>query len=281
MLSLRLRKELQRLLEPYSALDFDQNVISDSRKPLILTMGELKSISHLSKYGRPLYAVLVFYGEGYSFYVRWHAQLLADENFNVVDFASLKLRNGLNFNPANEDHVLAVLSQRLCIDPVLASSEAIALADRSVACHMRILTGISADGRTFYTYSPSEPLLALGAIKILYDESDTGLWAKILDTFSHRLCSAGLVEKGLLGELASRTLFIIARDFAAPYNGVGEGRDLLDPVLLLCLIDKLFGNTTWCSPKERTSFEAAFGNTYVNYTHIIVTKDSLPDNPSR
>jgi hypothetical protein len=244
-------------------------------------MGELKSISHLSKYGRPLYAVLVFYGEGYSFYIRWHAQHLADEKLNVVDLASLKFMNGSIFYPANEDHVLAVLSQRLCIDLVLASSEAIALADRSVTYHMRILTGISeADGQTFYTYSPSEPLLALGAIKILYDESDTGLWAKILDTFNHRLCSAGLVEKGLLGELASRILFIIARDFAAPYKG-GEGRNLLEPVLLLRLIDKLFGNTTWCSPKERTLFAAAFGNTYVNYTHIIVTKDSLPDNPSR
>ena len=281
MSSLRLRRELQRPLPPYIALDFDQNVLANNRKPVIFTMGELKSIAHLSKYGRPLYAILIFYGKGYSFYVRWHAQLLADENLNVVDLASLKLTDRSSFDALNNDHVLAVLSQRLCIDPVLASSEAVALADRSVAYHMRILTGISAEGKEFHTYSPSEPLLALGAIKMLYETNDTGLWAKILDTFSHGLCGDGLVETGLLGELASRILFIIARDFAAPYNDDGEGRNLLELVPLLLLIDKLFGNTAWCPPEERTLFVAAFGNTYVNYTHIIVSKDPLPENPRR
>jgi hypothetical protein len=214
-------------------------------------------------------------------YVRWHARLLAGEDLNLVDLAAYKLIDRSVFHPTSKDQVLALLSQRIFLDPLLASLEVVALADRSLTSHMRKLTGISTDGRKLYTYSASEPLLTLGAIQELYKENNIGLWAKILDTFTCRLCSAGLVEKGLSGEIASRILLIIAREFAAPYNANGKGRNLLEPVLVLHLLDKLFGKTTWCPPKERTAFESVFSNTYVNYTHIVVTKEPLPKNPSR
>jgi hypothetical protein len=131
----------------------------------------------------------------------------------VVAIAARKLTNGEQFIGREKQHVLAVLSQ-LCVDVVVASSEAIELADQSVSCHMRLLTGISTDSRLFYTYSPSEPL-------ILYNESHC--WGEVLETFSRELCSAGLVEKGLLGELAARTLLTIARDFTAPKKDSGYG----------------------------------------------------------
>jgi hypothetical protein len=217
-------------MQPYIALDFDQNVIVNGRMTSISTMGQLKSITHLSSYGRPLCAVLVYYREGSLFEIRWRSHLMADERLDIIDLAACKLTNGTLFNPAEQDHVFAILSHRICIDPILASSEAVALADRSVACHMRILTGISPNGQTFYTYSPSEALLTLGAIHEIYKTKNTGLWSGILETFSRHLCSAGLVEKGLLGELASRVLFIIARDFSAPCNINGRGRNLLEPV---------------------------------------------------
>ena len=73
------------------------------------------------------------------------------------------------FNSEDVDHVLAVLSQRLCVDPVLAKTETIGLTDRSVqvANHMRLFTGVSDDRRALYTYSPSEPALVLGAVDII------------------------------------------------------------------------------------------------------------------
>jgi hypothetical protein len=195
----------------------------------------------------------------------------------VVRIAALKLTNVEPFNSQKKEHVLAVLSQRLCIDlVVVASSEAIALADRSVNCHMRLLTGISNDSRILYTYSPSEPLLVLGAVNVLYDNGYH--WAKVLDTFSQDLCGAGLVEKGLPGELAARTLLIIARDFTAPKKKFGHGRDLLQPVRLLDFLGQLFGSDTWCS-RDCEGFQDAFRNTYVNFTHWIVTKDALPEEP--
>jgi hypothetical protein len=197
----------------------------------------------------------------------------------MVRLASSKLTNTEVFNDQNKDHVFAVVSQRLCIEPVLVGSEAIQLADRSVSHHMRLITGISGDRRAFYTYSPSEPILVLGAANILYNTNDGRRWRRVLDTFSKQLCSAGLVEKGLTGELGARVLLLLARDFAAPmadqYN-----RNLLKPVLLLDMLDVLFGNITWTGT-DRKKYNMAFEAAHVNFTHWIVTKDPLPETPDQ
>lgn len=199
----------------------------------------------------------------------------------MVQFASWKLINGHTFNDQDINQVFAVLSQRLCIEPVLVGSEAIALADRSVAHHMRLITGISADRRTFYTYSPSEPILVLGAVNILHNTGEVKRLGRVLDTFSKHLCSSGLVEKGLIGELGARILLILARDFATPVER-GRGPNLLRPVRLLTVIDVLFGKTTWTgSDVHREAYDKAFGTAHVNFTHWIVTKDPLPEMPDR
>ena len=190
--------------------------------------------------------------------------------------ASLKLACG-NFDPQDQNHVLAVLSQRICVDTVLVSSDALALADRGVSNHMRLMTDVFHNQRIFNTNSPSEPILALGAARLLYDEGNTILGG-VLDTFNRRLCETGLVEKGILGEIAGRILLTVARDLAAPRTG--DGPNLLQLVPLMNFLDKLFGNKTWTTPC-RGDFDGAFGDTYVNFTHWVVTKDSLPEKPSQ
>lgn len=196
----------------------------------------------------------------------------------VVETASLKLQNAPSFNDKSEDQVLAVLSQRLCIDTVLVGSEAVGLADRSVAHHMRLLTGMSSSRQAFYTYSPSEPILVQGAVNILHREKKP--WGPVLKTLSKSLCQVGLVEKGLIGELSARTLLVIARDFTAPKTAGSNVPDLLQPILLLNFLDNLFGNDNWCG-NHRDSFVRAFGTTYINFTHWIVTKDALPQIPDQ
>ncbi|KAF8525579.1 hypothetical protein BU17DRAFT_74439 [Hysterangium stoloniferum] len=168
----------------------------------------------------------------------------------------------------------AVLSQRLCLDPVLTGSEAIQLADRSVAHHMRLLTGFSDNSEIFYTHSPSEPILVLGSIDILYNTLDAKRLRNVLHTLSRDLCSAGLVEKGVLGELGARTLLLVARDFTAPTE---KGRrNLLEPVRLLHFLRTLFGNNVWAGSNQG-KFDAAFRNVHVNFTHWMVTKDPIPE----
>lgn len=150
------------------------------------------------------------------------------------------------------------------------------LADRSVAHHMRLLTGISPDRRAFYTYSPSEPILVQAAVEIIHREDEP--WGPVLDMFSTSLCKSGLVEKGLIGELGARTLLLIARDFTAPKRPLDCIPDLLQPVLLLGFLDNLFGRTTWCG-NDRPKFEHALGKAFINFTHWMVTKDPLPEDP--
>jgi hypothetical protein len=210
--------------------------------------------------------------------IRWHAFFHQEHELHLVETARLKLLNSPVFNDKDADQVLAVLSQRLSIDTVLVGSEAIKLADHSVANHMRLLTGISSDRRVLHTHSPSEPILVQAAAVILHREKQP--WGPVLDTFSESLCSSGLVEKGLIGELGARTLLLVARDFTAPKQESDGLPDLLRPVLLLDLLDNLFGNKTWCGG-DRGCFEHAFGGTFINFTHWIITKDALPVDPDQ
>ena len=192
----------------------------------------------------------------------------------MITLASWKLLNGENFEATNQDHVFAILSQRLCLDPVMAVSEAIELADHSVAHHMRLSSGFSTNKEKFYTHSPSEPILVLGSIDILYNKSEPRRLQNVVNTLSKNLCGAGLVEKGILGELGARTLLLIARDFVAPKSI--RGRDLLKPVPLLDFLRILFGKDIF-TPDDQPKFEKAFGPVHVNFTHWISTRDSLPE----
>jgi hypothetical protein len=227
-------------------------------------------------------SIYALYRTGSSLNVRWNAQFHEGSPDSLVDLAALKLTNTEKFNTENMNHVLAVLSHRLCIDPLMTSSEATKLADRSIADHMRILTGFSCEGKNFHTSCPSEPLLTLGAVDLLHNEKDSGFLGRVLNTLTDKLCKDGLIEKGLMGELASRTLLLLARDMAAPTKPNGVGRDLLKPVLLMNFLDVLFGNETWCHSKpKRDNFTDTFESTYVNFTHWALTRDGLPETPSK
>ena len=198
----------------------------------------------------------------------------------MVRLASLKLTNGKTLNASNINHVFVVLSQRLCIEPVLVGSKAIALADESVAEHTRVITGISADRQIFYTHSPSEPILVLGAVNILHSTGKAKRLRWVLDTFSRHLCSSGLVEKGLIGELGARILLMLARDFAT-VDESWPGPNLLKPVRLLKVIDTLLKETWAGSNDYREAYDKAFRTAHVNFTRWIVTKDPLLEMPDQ
>ena len=176
--------------------------------------------------------------------------------------------------------MFAVLSQRLCLDPVLVGSEASELAERSVAYHMRLINGFSDNGEAFYTHSASEPILVQGSLDLLYNQWGGHHLARVLKTLTIHLCSAGLVEKGLLGELGARTLLVIARDFAAPVQqDIYNQRNFLQPVGLLHFLGSLFGSKSWAGGGQ-PKFDDAFHGAHVNFTHWMVTKDHIPEAPS-
>jgi hypothetical protein len=212
---------------------------------------------------------------------RWYA--LYKQNDDVIRTACKMLTAEAEICVENKSHVLAVLSLRLCLEPALASSEAMELAERGVSDHMRLLIGISPDRRAFYTSSPSEPVLVLGTTNLIYKTT----WPLIIRTLNQELCAAGLIEKGLVGELAARALLLIARDYATlalvksgspPAASRVTVRstlplatpDLLLPVKVISFLHHLLG-------QPLPLFDAAFDGTCVNFTHWILTRNSLPE----
>ena len=127
-------------------------------------------------------SIHALYCTDFSLNVRWNAQFHGGSLDSLVDLAAMKLTNTEPLKTDNMDHVLAVLSHQLCIDPIMTSSEATKLADRSIAGHMRILTGFSCEGKNFHTSCPSEPLLTLAAVDLLHNERDSGFLGQILNT---------------------------------------------------------------------------------------------------
>ena len=285
--SLRLRVGLKHLMKPYIGVGFDQNAICPGGVH-VATIGDLQSVEHLSTYGRPLYVtfpplLLMLL----SYLSRWNAQFRQGEEEELIDLAICKLVNGL-FDCTNKHHVLAILSQRVCLDLVMSSTEAMELADHSVENHMRLLVGFTENGHKFFTKSPSEPILALAAAELLYlppaqAETPTTSYAaslgSALKTLNKSLCGAGLVDKGLLGELAGRILLLLARDLAAPRRG-RIAKNLLIPTSVMAFLNQLLGKEDWCRPYE-TEYSSAFSKTFINFTHWILTSDALPVLPSR
>jgi hypothetical protein len=69
-----------------------------------------------------------------------------------------------------------------------------------------------------------------------------------------------VVEKGFLGELATRTLLTVACDLAAPKKPNGYSPNLLIPVLLTDFLDKLVGNESWCDLHQEKFSEGLQGH---------------------
>jgi hypothetical protein len=283
---LRLKEELAKLMPPYIDLGFDHHMRDDlTRMRRNCLIGSFQTIEHVARYGRPLYVLYIIPCIPLFIYLgRWYANLQnsSRRKESIIELASSKLINGERLE---EDHqkrteqVFAILSQRFCLDPILTNAEAMKLAERSVAHNMRLLTGFSPDHSMFFTHSPSEPMLVLGAVHKMYTNPETNRLGMMLDVLNQDLCKAGLVDKGLLGELCARILILIARDYASPSIGF-MGKDLLQPVLLLKVLEKLFGTTQWAS-FDQEHFDCAFAKASINFTHWVVTSDMLPAKPSR
>ena len=62
------------------------------------------------------------------------------------------------------------------------------------------------------------------------------------------MCNAGLIKKGLLGELAACILLLTACDYASLRKEFPFG--FVKPIHLLSVFEKLFGTLTWGGPTQ-------------------------------
>lgn len=124
--------------------------------------------------------------------------------YKMHSVARQKIISGnYEYDPCNKHYVFAVLSFRLALDACLESTISLPLLRTAVGSYMRVVISIDQRTRFLHTTSSSESILAHAAIKHLCNKREN--WSKSIDTLSLELLHQGLIEKGLKGELFSRS----------------------------------------------------------------------------
>ena len=128
-----------------------------------------------------------------------------------------------------------------------------------------------------YTTYPSEPLLSAAAADLLYAKEENPFRA-ITEVSS--MVNDGLVNIGDAGELASRFLWLLAKDscvnkgfvWRSPIrltnNGVQGDYELMycKPVLVIKFLELLFGPNFW---KKASKARKIFQDAYFNFSHWV------------
>ena len=179
-------EDRKRMLEPESR-----------EKELSKPMAGFSEPSHMSMFGRPL----------------WFTYGGPDKLEEVAKWKLLGGRRHTKYDPDDKHHVLAVLSFRVALDVCLENPVSLPLVRTAVNSHLRVV--VSMDQRTgvIHTATPSEPVLALAAMKLLCEGNNWGNnWTTSIKTLTQELLQLGLIAKGLKGELYARLVMILARD---------------------------------------------------------------------
>ncbi|KAF8544882.1 hypothetical protein BDD12DRAFT_813746 [Trichophaea hybrida] len=209
------------------------------------------SRSHMTMLGRPLWAI----------YRRLDAE-------GIRSTALMKLLGGKNsFNPQNRDHVFAVLASRVSLNPSMKTPESSSLAQVQVMVHLRLIDRIDVDTGRTTTCTPSEPLVAEAAASALENN-----WLETLKTFNNQLLLPGLLDAGLIGELYTRIILIMARDsFIPPVEGFRYSELFSVGKFLRALIAPALLPTAPTAEQLLSAFECASGN----FTHFTPTRHKL------
>jgi hypothetical protein len=166
----------------------------DSRtKELLKTMNEFAQPEHMAMFGRPLWF-------GY-------------DPVEMNRLAKLKLvggRQGTAYDARDVHHVFAALSFRLSLDVCLQNPRTHSLARTAVNSFMRVVISMDQETGILDTVTPSEPVVAKAAMEHL---CENGNWSDSIRTLAEELLDKGLIDKGLKGELYSRFILILARDW--------------------------------------------------------------------
>src|SRR6266568_5041443 len=127
----------------------------------------------------------------------------------VLDTVSTKLYGSARFDPSNTSHVLAILGQRVNLNITLGHPDSVEHLEKGVASHLLICLATTLDRNWRFTSYPSEPLLSCVAARDLHAAPD--LLGGALSTLLN-IVNSGMIDMGQRGELASRLLWLLAKD---------------------------------------------------------------------
>ncbi|KAF8456733.1 hypothetical protein BDZ91DRAFT_523192 [Kalaharituber pfeilii] len=295
--SARIRRRQFERHEPFVGLQLDIELdkrFGDqelAKEELSKPLGSFATPDHLTLFGRPLWRI--------------HSQSPLE---TLCSFVEMKLLGGtVVFDFNNQNHVFAVLSFRILLDPCINCEESTKLVTESVNSHLRLVIGMDQEASSFRTISPSEPIVAHVAASLLMGggytltscqgRDPTLVWSRSITILSH-LLARGVVDKGLKGELLARILVILTRDFmfskspgwdpvtfnwSQSFRALDFLASLIHPSYHSILFDFLPMTTPTRSTKHELTdvkdFKTTFNNARMNMNHFTSTETHLlPEN---
>ena len=182
------------------------------------------------------------------------------------------------------DAGLAVLSQRFALNVAFGHCDSLRFIERAIHSHMRICVSITQDRLWSSTEYPSEPYLSNAAAVAQWEDGKQRdfFWQLKLRIFT------GMIDSGKSGELASRLLLLLAKEYLhlKGMDNFSRGRFLLTPaenehgreelffcrpVRVLDYLEALLGLDIFKqedgSQIDREAIESAYGSALLNFSH--------------
>jgi hypothetical protein len=273
------------LFQPYTRLGWDQNADA----PDNILANEVGKFRHIVGFGQPLFVIwsLCSCSMSLTDYDSWKS-IETNSISKTIQLAARKLCGSRTFNASDDDHTLAILSQRFALQVCFGHSDAASYIDKGISSHLRVCFSITEDRSWAFTGYPSEPLLSCAAANLLHrgkDELKLALRALVTKV------NGGMFDRGQSGELASRLVLLLAKDtyVRKELSGDSHGRlcirdnsedsnleaELIDcqKVSVVCYLQYLFGERFWSEAGEIA--KAAFKHAYVNFSHWVPMKEQM------
>ncbi|KAI9566675.1 hypothetical protein HD554DRAFT_2174092 [Boletus coccyginus] len=245
----------QKLFPPYTQLGWDQSALGLGE----IDIEDVSRVHHIVGYGRPLWVSL---------------KTALTLPGRVLDTASAKLCGGDEFDPSKTGHVIAVLGQRFGLNVTFGHPDSVEHLESGVASHLRICLATTMDRNWRFTSYPSEPLLSCVAARSLH--AVPGKLKIALGTLL-KAVNSGMIDVGQRGELASRLLWLLAKDLfvrtqAKVVNNIPSSWDehLIDCQMIPVVdwLEFIFGTQMWNADDNQASLaHDMFKDAYINFSH--------------
>ncbi|KAF8552448.1 hypothetical protein OG21DRAFT_1486202 [Imleria badia] len=194
----------------------------------------------------------------------------------LLHLAEQKLCGPVEFDPHNHHQTFAVLAQRFGLDIAFGHRNAVGYVETSVASHLRACIKTTEDRIWSYTIYPSEPILSCAAASLLHGGNPPPAKTDLVSSLEilERMVNDGVIDIGQIGELVSRFLWLLAKDFfvreKVVQKDVGWGFDQqLEDCQLVSVVAFLrfvFGPRIWNGKPEA---QELFQNAYINFSHWV------------
>ncbi|KAI9566680.1 hypothetical protein HD554DRAFT_2040055 [Boletus coccyginus] len=200
----------------------------------------------------------------------------------VLDTASAKLCGGDEFDASNMDHVIEVLGQRFGLNVTFGHPDSVEHLESGVASHLRICLATTLDRNWRFTSYPSEPLLSCVAARSLH--AVPGKLKVALGTLLNAV-NSGMIDVGQRGELASRLLWLLAKDLfvrteTKVVNNIPSSWDehLIDCQMIPVVdwLEFIFGTHMWNADDNQASLaHDMFKDAYINFSHWVCMEANI------